>query len=173
MSGQDLTSATEGPTPEPVASDVVAPARARRRAPRKDEVLMGAVDEARAGLAGLATPEQIGEHVGVVMDDDRLATHRFVSRLPGYRGWHWYATVARVPRSRHVTVCEVGLSAGEDSLVAPPWVPYAERVSQAERARMQAVAEGRDPNRPAPSDENTESEGSDAAAPEQERNPAE
>ena len=89
MSGQDLTSATEGPTPEPVASDVVAPARARRRAPRKDEVLMGAVDEARAGLAGLATPEQIGEHLytGGQADPDLVIRTSGEQRLSGFLLW--------------------------------------------------------------------------------------
>lgn len=122
---------------------------ARRRAPRRDEVLAEAVLTARAGLAGLAEDEQIGEHRGATVDDDRLMTHRWEAKLPGYRGWQWYATVARAPRSKHVTVCEVGLAAGEDSIVAPAWVPYADRVSDEERERMKAVAEGRDPNRPA------------------------
>ncbi len=122
---------------------------ARRRAPRRDEVLAEAVPTARAGLEGLAEEEQIGEHRGATVDDDRLMTHRWDAVLPGYRGWQWYSTVARAPRSRHVTVCEVGLTAGEDAIVAPAWVPYADRVSDEERERMRAVAEGRDPNRPA------------------------
>lgn len=122
---------------------------ARRRAPRRDEVLAAAVDAARAGLAGVAEEDQVGEHRGASVDDDRLMTHRWDAKLPGYRGWQWYSTVARAPRSKHVTVCEVGLVAGEDSIVAPPWVPYADRVSEEERERMKAVAKGRDPNRPA------------------------
>ena len=126
---------------------------ARRRAPRRDEVLAEAIHTARAGLAGLAEDEQIGEHRGATVDDDRLMTHRWDAKLPGYRGWQWYATVARAPRSKLVTVCEVGLAAGEDSIVAPAWVPYADRVSEEERERMKAVAEGRDPNRAAESDD--------------------
>lgn len=121
----------------------------RRRAPRRDEVLAVAVEAARAGLAGVAEEDQVGEHRGASVDDDRLMTHRWDATLPGYRGWQWYSTVARAPRSKHVTVCEVGLAAGEDSIVAPPWVPYADRVSEEERERMKAVAEGRDPHRPA------------------------
>ena len=122
---------------------------ARRRAPRRDDVLAEAVRTARAGLLGLAEEEQIGEHLGATVDDDRLMTHRWEAKLPGYRGWQWYSTVARAPRAKLVTVCEVGLTAGEDAIVAPAWVPYADRVSEEERERMQAVAEGRDPNRPA------------------------
>ena len=53
-------------------------------------------------------------------------------------------------RAKQVTVCETGLMAGEGSLVAPPWVPYAERVNEEERERLKAVAEGRVPGAPAP-----------------------
>lgn len=135
----------------PAAEEAVVKAPpARRRAPRRDDLLAAAVDEARAGLAGLAAPEEVGEHVDVLVDDDRLVTHRFESRLPGYAGWLWYATIARAPRSRLVTVCETGLVAGEGALMAPPWVPYAERVSEEERERLRAVAEGRVPGAAAP-----------------------
>ena len=127
------------------AAAPAAPPR-RRRAPKRDEVLAAAVAEARAGLAGLAADDQVGEHLGATADDDRLMTHRFASALPGYTGWVWYSTVARAPRSRHVTVCETGLEAGEGAVVAPPWVPYAERVSAEERERLAAVAEGRVPD---------------------------
>lgn len=137
-------------TPAPAEETAAPPApRVRRRAPRRDELLADAVDAARAGLSGLAAPEEIGEHVDVLVDDDRLVTHRFESRLPGYAGWLWYSTVARAPRARQVTVCETGLMAGEGALVAPPWVPYAERVDEEERERMLAVAEGRVPGVPA------------------------
>lgn len=127
------------------ATPPAAPSR-RRRAPKRDEVLAAAVAEARAGLAGLASDEQVGEHLGATADDDRLMTHRFASALPGYTGWVWYSTVARAPRSRHVTVCETGLEAGEGAVVAPPWVPYEERVSAEEHERLAAVAEGRVPD---------------------------
>ncbi|MDY6055759.1 DUF3027 domain-containing protein [Micrococcus sp.] len=133
------TSTPTSPAPAP------APARPRRRSVRRDEVLTAAVAEARAGLAQAAPEESIGEHLGATADDDRLVTHRFEARLPGYAGWVWYSTVARAPRSRRVTLCETGLEAGDGALVAPPWVPYEERVSEEERERLRAVAEGRVP----------------------------
>lgn len=138
----EAAEASADTAPQEAASSA---ARPRRRAPKRDEVLAAAVEEARAGLAGLAADDAIGEHLGATVDDDRLMTHRFASRLPGYTGWVWYSTVARAPRSKHVTVCETGLEAGEGAVVAPPWVPYAERVSAEERERLAAVAEGRVP----------------------------
>lgn len=126
-------------------TDVTAPAPRRRRAPKLDELLAGAVDQARAALAEIAEEGQVGEHLGVVADDDRLVTHRFAAHLPGYAGWAWYCTLARAPRAKTPTVCEIGLLAHEGALVAPPWVPYAERVSAEERERLAAIAEGRVP----------------------------
>ena len=122
----------------------------RRRAPKLDELLAGAVDQARAALTvetGLAEPGQVGDHVGAVADDDRLVTHRFAASLPGYGGWEWFATLARAPRSKVVTVCEVGLLPGADAILAPAWVPWSERVSQEEKIRLDAIAAGEDPEK--------------------------
>ena len=88
----------------------------------------------------------VGEHLGVVVHEDRLLTHLFDCRLRGYPGWTWYATVARAPRTRHVTVCESGLVAGPDSLLAPDWVPWEERMQAMndEEENAQEDAEGFD-----------------------------
>ena len=61
-------------------------------------------------------------------EGDRVVTHFFESHLAGYRGWRWAVTVTRVPRSRHVTVCETVLLPGPDALLAPGWVPWNERL---------------------------------------------
>ncbi len=104
--------------------------RPRARAARIDQVCADAVDLARAAVVE-AVPEvadAVGEHVGVVAEGERLVTHYFECRLPGYRGWRWAATVTRVPRSRHVTVDETTLLPGPGALLAPAWVPWHERV---------------------------------------------
>lgn len=122
------------------------PTRApRRRTPKLDELLAAAVDQARAALQGLAGQDEIGDHVGAVADDDRLVTHRFAATLAGYGGWEWFATVARAPRSKVVTVCETGLLPGTDAILAPDWLPWSERVSQEEKIRLDAIAAGEDP----------------------------
>lgn len=115
----------------PAATDLSAAPAARtaaRRRARPDAVLIEARDDARAALADIARDDQIGEHRGATVDGDRLVTHTFASLLPGYVGWNWFAVLARAPRSRAVTVCEIGLAPGEGSLLAPPWVPWADRL---------------------------------------------
>lgn len=105
---------------------------AARRAPRRpskpDAVLAAAVETARAGLLEVVPGEQIGEYIGAVPEQDRLVTHRFEAKRPGYRGWQWFATLARVPRGKVATVCEVGLLPSADSILAPEWVPWSERI---------------------------------------------
>lgn len=75
--------------------------------------------------AGVVT---VGEHLAVVPEDTRVATHYFAADHPGYPGWRWAVTVARASRARVVTVDEVCLVPGEGSLLAPTWVPWSDRV---------------------------------------------
>jgi Protein of unknown function (DUF3027) len=102
-----------------------------------DEVLSAAVGIARTAAAETAgDPDLVGEHRGVsveheVSDPERFGavlTHVFDSRLPGYAGWHWAVTLARVPGDSEVTVDEVVLLPGDAALLAPAWVPWHERL---------------------------------------------
>src|SRR6478609_7834962 len=98
------------------------------RTGKPDAFLAAAVDVARAAVEGIAPAEQIGEHLAARSEGDRLVTHLFESKLPGYGGWQWYAVLTRNSRSKVVTVDELGLLPSEDSILAPAWIPWAERV---------------------------------------------
>jgi Protein of unknown function (DUF3027) len=100
----------------------------RTRAAQLDEACAEAVDLARAAAEELAGPGQVGEHLGVEADGDRLVTHRFACLDPAYAGWQWAVTVARASRVKSVTVSESLLLPGPDSLLAPDWVPWHDRV---------------------------------------------
>ena len=93
-----------------------------------DQACADAVDLARAGAEADAGPGQVGAHVGIEVEGDRLVTHQFTSLDPGYVGWRWAVTVSRASRSKTVTVSENVLVPGPDALLAPPWVPWTERV---------------------------------------------
>ena len=108
---------------------------ARTRAVKKDAVLEAAVDVARAGAEAVAYPRPVGEHVGFEMVSERLATHFFASTDAGYVGWCWAVTVARVPRGRVATVCEVDMTPREGALLAPEWVPWEERLRPSDVSR--------------------------------------
>lgn len=95
----------------------------------KDAVLDAAVELARAAAQEVAgRPELVGEHLGVVHTDERLVAHQFASTAPGYVGWRWTVTLARVPRGRTATVCEVDLLPGPQAILAPAWVPWSQRL---------------------------------------------
>lgn len=100
-----------------------------KRAAVLDSVCRDAVDLARTALVDVVPPEHVGEHLVVNADEERVATHRFACAAPGYRGWQWAVTVARASRARVATVDEIVLLPGVQSIVAPPWVPYSQRVA--------------------------------------------
>ena len=93
-----------------------------------DPACAAAVDLARAATEDVAGPEDVGEHLGVRADADRVVTHYFVCRNPGYQGWRWAVTVARAARAKNVTVDEAVLLPGDDALLAPVWLPWRDRL---------------------------------------------
>jgi Protein of unknown function (DUF3027) len=83
---------------------------------------------ARDALDGLADPAHVGDHVNVVAEEERVATHFFECLQSGYRGWSWAVTVARAPRSKLVTVDEAVLLPSDEALLPPEWLPWTERL---------------------------------------------
>ena len=107
----------------------MATAVAKSSRARTDAVLSGAVDLARAAAEEVADrAEHVGAHEGATIVSERLVEHRFACTMPGYRGWSWTVTLARVPRGRSATVCEVELLPGVDAILAPEWLPWSERL---------------------------------------------
>jgi hypothetical protein len=146
----------EAEQPEPSATEQAAgtaveaaAAETRRRAGvpvwrtgKPDAFLAAAVDVARAAVEGITAPSTIGRHVAAKSEGDRLVTHLFESRLPGYQGWQWFAVLTRNSRSKMVTVSELGLLPSEDSILAPEWVPWAERVRPEDAQDEEAMDAG-------------------------------
>jgi hypothetical protein len=100
----------------------------RTRAATLDEACVEATDLARAAAEELAGAGNVGDHIGVVADDERVVTHLFNCLDPAYTGWRWGVTVARASRAKAVTLDEAVLLPGPDSMLAPEWVPWSERV---------------------------------------------
>ncbi|MEO3978632.1 DUF3027 domain-containing protein [Streptomyces sp. CAU 1734] len=101
-------------------------ATTRSRTP--DRLCAEAVDLARTAAEEVAAPGVVGEHVSLVSEGDRVVTHFFECKEPGYRGWRWAVTVARASRAKIVTLDETVLLPGPDALLAPEWVPWSERL---------------------------------------------
>ncbi|WP_114907314.1 DUF3027 domain-containing protein [Ornithinimicrobium murale] len=97
--------------------------------PKRDAVLAAAEEAAREAAVAIAEPGTVGDHVGFVMDEDRVGTHYFDCTAVAYPGWRWAITLTRPPRGRSALLSETHLVAGEDALLSPHWVPYAERLA--------------------------------------------
>ena len=119
--------------PEAVEA-VAAEPEAAAKAPKADSVVLGAVALAREAALDDATEPgtpgaaRVGQHLGAVMEAERVALHRFACTDPGYVGWVWTVQLSRIPRAKVATIDDVLLLPGEGSLLAPAWVPYDERI---------------------------------------------
>ncbi|MDX2375928.1 DUF3027 domain-containing protein [Microbacterium sp. LRZ72] len=106
-----------------------------------DPDLLGAREIALAALREITPERTIGDAAGHRVEDDGSVSLLFNNRMPGYPGWFWAVTVARV-EGEPPTVLETQLQPGDAALLAPDWVPWTERLAdyhaqqalQAERA---------------------------------------
>lgn len=82
-----------------------------------------------AALADAEVSTQVGAFISVEFaDENRVASYLFDADLLGYKGWRWCVTVAKVDASASPTVCDVVLLPGPDSLLAPEWIEYKDRI---------------------------------------------
>lgn len=113
--------------------------------PEPDRRLLGAHDLALSALHEITPASTVGPAADYRAEDDGSVSLRFENRLPGYPGWYWTVTVARV-EDAEPTVLELELLPGDGALLAPEWVPWAERLAdyrahQVELAAQAAAAE--------------------------------
>lgn len=92
-----------------------------------DPVLAAGVETARAAAVDVGG-SAVAEHLGIRTESEHVVTHAFAATLAGYGGWYWAVSLARTEDSDEPTVDEVVLLPGDGALLAPPWVPWEERV---------------------------------------------
>jgi hypothetical protein len=95
---------------------------------------------ARAALADISPAGTVGALLERIDQEDGTATLRFLSTLSGYPGWYWSVSVAEVP-GEEPTVMEAELMPGDGALLAPDWVPWAERLEDYRAAQALIAAE--------------------------------
>lgn len=94
-----------------------------------DAASINYTDLAREALLEVTPESTVGSPVGTVDEGDGVVSVLFANRLPGYPGWRWIVSVAKVGDDEP-TVLEVELMPGDGSLVAPEWVPWSERLAE-------------------------------------------
>ncbi len=95
---------------------------------KKVSDLFGAADQARTAAIEDAQNSDFVGSLHSVDTDERIATYLFEASLPGYHGWRWAVTVAKVDEQSPTTICDVVLLPGSESLLAPEWIPYKDRI---------------------------------------------
>ena len=83
---------------------------------------------AREALIAATSKSKVGNFIEVVEEGDGLASYLFENNQKGYVGWRWSVTIFQAD-SAEPTVSEIVLLPGPDSLVAPDWVPWSERLA--------------------------------------------
>jgi len=114
---------------------------AAAESPVPDAVLLASVDLAREALLVITDAGSIGEPAGHIAHDERTLSLMFQCRLPGYPGWLWTVTLARADDTSAPTVLETELMPGENALLAPEWVPWADRLAEYQAAQEAAKAD--------------------------------
>ena len=98
-------------------------------------------DLARAAAVEAAPRDGVGGFVEVIEEGESVSTFRFESKLKGYKDWRWNVVIF-APADAEPTISEVILMPGPDSLTAPDWVPWSERLAdyKALQAELEAQA---------------------------------
>ena len=96
---------------------------------------------ALAALREITPAATIGEPAETTLHDDGVLTLRFQNRLSGYPGWFWTVSLAQVEDAAP-TVLEVELIPGDGALIAPDWLPWAERLAEYQATQAALAAEG-------------------------------
>lgn len=94
---------------------------------------------AEAALDEIAPAGAVGDVVDAI-DEQGVLALRYRSQLAGYPDWRWTVTLATDAEGVQ-TVLEVALLPGEGSLVAPEWVPWADRLADYLAAKETADAD--------------------------------
>lgn len=145
MSDETASAETPAVEPEAVEFEVEEPVAGEPElasAPlTADPVLLAARDQARAALTEITDADMIGADLDYEVQGEHLLTLFFESRLPGYPGWKWAATLARVDEESDVNVLEVEMLPGEGAVVAPEWVPWSERLAHYRETQSKLAAD--------------------------------
>ena len=84
-------------------------------------------DRARLAAVESAPKNGVGDFLTQIEEDENVYTFLFEAKMKGYLGWAW--SVSLFADEEDTTVSEVNLMPGEESLIAPDWVPWSERLA--------------------------------------------
>lgn len=94
---------------------------------------------ARDAAVEASSAHAVGDFLEVVDEaEPNVVTYLFDSKLKGYVGWRWSVSIFQADQEQP-SISEVNLVAGENSVLAPKWIPWSERL--ADYKALQAALE--------------------------------
>ncbi|MFS4507496.1 DUF3027 domain-containing protein [Clavibacter sp. Sh2141] len=161
----EATSSEQGPdddSPEETVAPDAPEAKAFAEPAVPDAELLAAVDLARAALLEITPAETVGEPAGSIVEGERVLSLLFQNTMPGYPGWFWTVTLARVEDAAP-TVLEAELMPGEGALLSPEWLPWSDRLAgiEADQEAERIAAESGEDDEDDDDDEDDEDDDED------------
>jgi hypothetical protein len=84
---------------------------------------------AEVAAKAAAQPNELGSYLEHLDEGEGITTYLWQAKKPGYGDWRWSVTVYQHDPATEPSLCEVVMVPGADSLIAPNWVPWAERLA--------------------------------------------
>jgi len=92
---------------------------------------------AEAAAKSAAKPNEFGAFIELTEEGEGLNTYFFEVNQKGYVGWRWAITVFQLDPATEPTLSEVVMIPGTDSLLAPNWIPWAERLADYQALQLE------------------------------------
>lgn len=112
---------------------------------------------AQAALGELTPASSVGEVHDARQIAEQVLEIRYACNLEGYPDWLWTVSLATVEENP-ATVLELALLPGEGSMLAPNWVPWAERLAEYLASKEAEEDESDDSDESGDSDDSDESD---------------
>jgi hypothetical protein len=84
---------------------------------------------AEVAAKAAALPGELGQYQNHIDEGEGITTYFWQAKKLGYGDWRWSVTIYQHDPATEPSLCEVVMVPGEDSLIAPKWVPWAERLA--------------------------------------------
>jgi hypothetical protein len=123
-------------------------------------------DFARSALIEATSKSKVGNFIEVFEEGESVATYLFENNQKGYVGWRWSVTIFQSKAAEPATVSEIVLMPGPDSLVAPDWVPWSERLADYKALQLELEKQAALDAEESDDDEDTEEESEESELPE-------
>jgi hypothetical protein len=99
------------------------------------DALTDAQKFALTALLEVQPPATVGDFVSETDEGDYVITYRFATTMTGYPGWNWAVAIAHLPEEEP-TIVESELLPADGALLAPDWVPWADRMDDYRAAQL-------------------------------------